>query len=106
MQRPFHNGRIFVLAKKNADARVISLTSKQLVSSRNVEIQFANELWHKIHNLQFHHHIAFQPSMIENHVGEVRLATWRVKFHLSTDIRKPFTQFQEEASDICNASSR
>ena len=38
--------------------------------------------------------------MIEHHVWEVRLTTWRIKFHLPTDIRKALTQFQEEASDI------
>ena len=52
-QRPFYHRRIFVLAKKNTNTWIVSLTSKQLVSSRNIEIQFADELWHKIHNLQF-----------------------------------------------------
>ena len=28
------------------------------------------------------------------------LATWRVKFHLPTDIRKALTQFQEKTSNI------
>ena len=40
--------------------------------------------------------------MIENHIGEVRLTTWRVKFHLPTNIRKAFTQFQKEASNVCS----
>lgn len=32
-QRPFHYRRVFVLAKKDTNAWVVSLTSKQLISS-------------------------------------------------------------------------
>ena len=38
-QRPFYHRRIFVLAKKNTNTWIISLTSKQLVSCRNVKVR-------------------------------------------------------------------
>lgn len=59
---------LLVRQRSKANGRFVFWGFHNVINCRNIEVQFANELWFELHGFQFHYNIAMQFEMVHQQV--------------------------------------